>query len=321
MSEKGSAKPASEKQYALYQRAVIDAFLKLDPRTLYHNVVMFTVEIGSVITTLLFFQSLMGQGEASPGFIGAITAWLWFTVLFANFAEALAEGRGKAQAEALRKMRRDTEAKKLYLGYEVVKGKEPAPSDFTMVSSSSLLRSDLYYVKAGDTIPVDGEVVEGVASVNESAITGESAPVIRESGGDRSAVTGGTVILSDWLIIRVSANPGEGFLDHMISLIEGAKRQKTPNEIALNVLLVGLTTIFIVVCASLDCQSRSASVSTRRCFTTTSRTRPICSKRSSRAARRLPAAGAWWRSSSTRLRPLRPTRTGMSSSRRRSLWS
>jgi K+-transporting ATPase ATPase B chain len=251
MSEKSSAKPASEKQYALYQRAVIDAFLKLDPRTLYHNVVMFTVEIGSVITTLLFFQSLMGQGEASPGFIGAITAWLWFTVLFANFAEALAEGRGKAQAEALRKMRRDTEAKKLYLGYEVVKGKEPAPSDFTMVSSSSLLRSDLYYVKAGDTIPVDGEVVEGVASVNESAITGESAPVIRESGGDRSAVTGGTVILSDWLIIRVSANPGEGFLDHMISLIEGAKRQKTPNEIALNVLLVGLTTIFIVVCASL----------------------------------------------------------------------
>jgi K+-transporting ATPase ATPase B chain len=158
MSEKSSAKPASEKQYALYQRAVIDAFLKLDPRTLYHNVVMFTVEIGSVITTLLFFQSLMGQGEASPGFIGAITAWLWFTVLFANFAEALAEGRGKAQAEALRKMRRDTEAKKLYLGYEVVKGKEPAPSDFTMVSSSSLLRSDLYYVKAGDTIPVDGEV-------------------------------------------------------------------------------------------------------------------------------------------------------------------
>jgi len=251
MSEHSSAKHASEKQYALYKRAVIDAFLKLDPRTLYHNVVMFTVEIGSVITTLLFLQSLFGAGEASPGFIGAITAWLWFTVLFANFAEALAEGRGKAQAEALRKMRRDTEAKKLYLGYEVVKGKEPSPSDFTLVSSSTLLKSDLYYVKAGDTIPVDGEIVEGVASVNESAITGESAPVIRESGGDRSAVTGGTVILSDWLIIRAIANPGEGFLDHMISLIEGAKRQKTPNEIALNILLIGLTAIFVVVCASL----------------------------------------------------------------------
>jgi K+-transporting ATPase ATPase B chain len=251
MSEQSIAKHASDKQYALYKRAVIDAFLKLDPRTLYHNVVMFTVEIGSVITTLLFLQSLFGAGEASPGFVGAITAWLWFTVLFANFAEALAEGRGKAQAEALRKMRRDTEAKKLYLGYEVVKGKEPSPSDFTMVSSSTLLKSDLYYVKAGDTIPVDGEIVEGVASVNESAITGESAPVIRESGGDRSAVTGGTVILSDWLIIRAIANPGEGFLDHMICLIEGAKRQKTPNEIALNILLVGLTAIFVVVCVSL----------------------------------------------------------------------
>jgi K+-transporting ATPase ATPase B chain len=249
MSEQSGTK--SEIQYALYKRAVIDAFLKLDPRTLYHNVVMFTVEIGSVITTLLFLQSLSGKGEASPGFIGAIAAWLWFTVLFANFAEALAEGRGKAQADALRKMRQDTEAKKLYLGYEVVRGREPASSDFTRVSSSTLHKSDLYYVKAGDTIPVDGEVVEGVASVNESAITGESAPVIRESGGDRSAVTGGTVILSDWLIIRASANPGEGFLDHMISLIEGAKRQRTPNEIALNILLIGLTAVFIVVCASL----------------------------------------------------------------------
>ncbi len=252
MSEQGSTKQTTaEKQYALYQRAIIDAFWKLDPRTLYHNVVMFTVEIGSVITTLLYLQSLSGKGEASPGFIGAIAVWLWFTVLFANFAEALAEGRGKAQADALRKMRRDTEAKKLYLGYEVVRGREPAPSDFTMVSSSTLHKSDLYFVKAGDTIPVDGEVVEGVASVNESAITGESAPVIRESGGDRSAVTGGTVILSDWLIIRASANPGEGFLDHMISLIEGAKRQRTPNEIALNILLIGLTAVFIVVCASL----------------------------------------------------------------------
>ncbi len=251
MSDRSGSRTSSERQYALYRRALIDAFLKLDPRTLYHNVVMFTVEIGSLVTTVLWVQALGGHGEASAGFIGAIAIWLWFTVLFANFAEALAEGRGKAQAEALRKMRQDTEAKKLYLGYEIVKGKEPAPADFALVSSSTLIRSDLFYVRAGDTIPVDGEVVEGVASVNESAITGESAPVIRESGGDRSAVTGGTVILSDWLIIRASANPGEGFLDHMISLIEGAKRQRTPNEIALNILLIGLTAVFIVVCTSL----------------------------------------------------------------------
>jgi K+-transporting ATPase ATPase B chain len=251
MSDHSGSGISSEQQYALYKRALIDAFLKLDPRTLYRNVVMFTVEIGSVITTLLWVQALGGHGEASAGFIGAISAWLWFTVLFANFAEALAEGRGKAQAESLRKMRQDTEAKKLYLGYEIKKGSEPVPTDFIVVSSSTLRRSDLFYVRAGDTIPVDGEVVQGIASVNESAITGESAPVIRESGGERSAVTGGTVILSDWLIIRASANPGEGFLDHMISLIEGAKRQKTPNEIALNILLVGLTAVFIVVCASL----------------------------------------------------------------------
>ena len=251
MSEHTGSRTSSERQYALYKRAFIDAFLKLDPRTLYHNVVMFTVEIGSLITTVLWIQALGGHGETSAGFIGAIAVWLWFTVIFANFAEALAEGRGKAQAEALRKMRQDTEAKKLYLGYEIVKGKEPVPADFAMVSSSTLLRSDLFYVRAGDIIPVDGEVMEGVASVNESAITGESAPVIRESGGDRSAVTGGTVILSDWLIIRASANPGEGFLDHMISLIEGAKRQRTPNEIALNILLIGLTAVFIVVCTSL----------------------------------------------------------------------
>jgi K+-transporting ATPase ATPase B chain len=251
MSDHTGSRASSERQYALYKRAFIDAFLKLDPRTLYHNVVMFTVEIGSLITTVLWVQALGGHGEASAGFIGSIAVWLWFTVLFANFAEALAEGRGKAQAEALRKMRQDTEAKKLYLGYQIAKGKEPTPADFALVSSSTLLRSDLFYVRAGDTIPVDGEVVEGVASVNESAITGESAPVIRESGGDRSAVTGGTILLSDWLIIRASANPGEGFLDHMISLIEGAKRQRTPNEIALNILLIGLTAVFIVVCASL----------------------------------------------------------------------
>jgi K+-transporting ATPase ATPase B chain len=236
---------------ALYRRAVIDAVYKLDPRFMIHNPVMFTVEVGSVLTTLLFIQALFGKGEAPAGFIGAISAWLWFTVLFANFAEALAEGRGKAQAESLRKMRQDTMAKKLYLGYEIEKGREPVPSDCLEVSSATLHKTDLFYVKAGDTIPVDGEVVEGVASVNESAITGESAPVIRESGGDRSAVTGGTVILSDWLIVRASANPGEGFLDHMISLIEGAKRQKTPNEIALNILLIGLTAVFVVICSTL----------------------------------------------------------------------
>ncbi|MCX6698894.1 MAG: potassium-transporting ATPase subunit KdpB [Methanomicrobiales archaeon] len=238
-------------QVSLYKRAVIDAFLKLDPRLMAKNVVMFVVEIGSIITTLLWLQALAGHGEAPAAFIGAISIWLWFTVIFANFAEALAEGRGKAQAESLRKMRQDTEAKKLRDEFRIVKNRMPESSEYAIIPSSNLRKSDLYYVRSGDTIPLDGEIVEGVASVNESAITGESAPVIRESGGDRSAVTGGTVILSDWLIIRVTANPGEGFLDHMISLIEGAKRQKTPNEIALNVLLIGLTAIFIVVCATL----------------------------------------------------------------------
>ncbi|MDD1685665.1 potassium-transporting ATPase subunit KdpB [Methanoregula sp.] len=235
----------------LYRRAAVDAVLKLDPRTLIANPVMFTVEAGSALTTLLYLQALTGAGEAPAGFIGAISAWLWFTVLFANFAEALAEGRGKAQADSLRKMRQDTSAKKLDPDYTLIRGREPKEKYIAVVSSSALRKNDLIYVKAGDTIPVDGEVIDGVASVNESAITGESAPVIRESGGDRSAVTGGTGILSDWLIIRVSANPGEGFLDHMISLIEGAKRQKTPNEIALNILLLGLTVIFIAVAAAL----------------------------------------------------------------------
>ncbi|MEI6839706.1 MAG: potassium-transporting ATPase subunit KdpB [Methanomicrobiales archaeon] len=238
-------------QVSLYKRAIIDAFLKLDPRLMAKNVVMFVVEIGSIITTLLWLQALAGHGEAPAAFIGAISIWLWFTVIFANFAEALAEGRGKAQAESLRKMRQDTEAKKLRDEFRLVKNRMPERSEYAIIPSSNLRKSDLYYVRSGDTIPLDGEIVEGVASVNESAITGESAPVIRESGGDRSAVTGGTVILSDWLIIRVTANPGEGFLDHMISLIEGAKRQKTPNEIALNVLLIGLTAIFIVVCTTL----------------------------------------------------------------------
>ena len=246
----------------LYRRAFIDALWKFNPLTLMHNPVIFTVEIGAVITLLLFIQDLFGKaisfsmamnvgGEETAGFVGAISAWLWFTVLFANFAEALAEGRGKAQAEALRKMRRDTIAKKLDNQYAIQKGKSPGPEDYQNVSSSILRKGDLFYVQTNDMIPVDGEIVEGIASVNESAITGESAPVIRESGGDRSAVTGGTSILSDWLIVRVSANPGEGFLDHMISLVEGAKRQKTPNEIALFVLLIGLTAAFAVVSATL----------------------------------------------------------------------
>ncbi|MGA2934859.1 MAG: potassium-transporting ATPase subunit KdpB [Methanomicrobiales archaeon] len=251
MSEPVGAKNPAVNQSALYKRAIIDSVIKLDPRTLYRNVVMFVVEIGSVLTTLLWLQALAGHGEAPAGFIGAIAAWLWFTVLFANFAEALAEGRGKAQAEALRRMRQDTAAKRLNPECRFEKGKEAVPWDYTVVSSSQLRKGDEFYVVAGDTIPVDGEVIEGIASVNESAITGESAPVIRESGEERSAVTGGTTILSDWLIVRVSANPGEGFLDHMISLVEGAKRQKTPNEIALNILLIGLTAVFIVVCGSL----------------------------------------------------------------------
>ena len=251
MSEQAGSRSPGVNQTALYKRAIIDSVIKLDPRTLYRNVVMLIVEIGSVLTTLLWIQALAGHGEAPAGFIGAVAAWLWFTVLFANFAEALAEGRGKAQAEALRRMRQDTAAKRLNPGYGTGTGKEPVPPDYTVVSSSQLRKGDSFCVRAGDTIPVDGEVIEGIASVNESAITGESAPVIRESGGERSAVTGGTTILSDWLIVRVSANPGEGFLDHMIALVEGAKRQKTPNEVALNILLIGLSAVFIVVCGSL----------------------------------------------------------------------
>ncbi len=251
MSDQAGSRGPGVDQVSLYRRAIIDSVIKLDPRTLYQNVVMLIVEIGSVLTTLLWIQALTGHGEAPAAFIGAIAAWLWFTVLFANFAEALAEGRGKAQAEALKRMRQDTAAKKLNDGCRRGAGKEPVPPDYTVVSSSQLRKGDDFYVMAGDTIPVDGEVIEGIASVNESAITGESAPVIRESGGERSAVTGGTTILSDWLVVRVSANPGEGFLDHMISLVEGAKRQRTPNEVALNILLIGLTAVFIVVCGSL----------------------------------------------------------------------
>jgi K+-transporting ATPase ATPase B chain len=227
----------------LYRRAVIDAFLKLNPRHTLRNPVMFVVEIGSLLTTLLWIQALTGYGEAPKAFIGVVTLWLWFTVLFANFSEAVAEGRGKAQAEALRKTRRETQAKKLRQSQHDTK--------YDIVPSTSLMKDDIFLVEAGDIIPVDGEVSEGIASVDESAVTGESAPVIRESGGDRSAVTGGTRLLSDWLVVRVTANPGEGFLDRMIGLIEGARRQKTPNEIALNILLAAFTIIFLVVCMTL----------------------------------------------------------------------
>jgi len=227
----------------MYRRALFDSFAKLDPRSMVRNPVMFVVEVGSVLTTALWVQAMVGSGEAPAWYIGGVSLWLWFTVIFANFSEALAEGRGKAQAEALRRARQETKAKRL---------RDPRrESASDIVSSSALKKGDAYLVEAGDILAADGEVIEGIASVDESAITGESAPVIRESGGDRSAVTGGTRILSDWLIIRVTAEPGGGFLDRMIKLIEGAKRQKTPNEIALNILLAAFTIIFLVVCITL----------------------------------------------------------------------
>jgi K+-transporting ATPase ATPase B chain len=227
----------------LYQRAVLDSFVKLNPRLMVRNPVMFVVEVGSLLTTVLWIQALFGKGEAPAGFIGGVALWLWFTVLFANFSEAAAEGRGKAQAEALRKTRQTTQAKKLHSPDRQAK--------YELVASTALCKNDLFLVEAGDILPVDGEIIEGIASVDESAVTGESAPVIREAGGDRSAVTGGTRLLSDWLVVRVTADPGEGFLDRMINLVEGAKRQKTPNEIALDILLAGFTLIFLIVCATL----------------------------------------------------------------------
>ena len=227
----------------IVRRAIIDSFLKLDPRHQVKNPVMFVVEVGSVLTTFLFFQALVGYGEAPAGFILAIALWLWFTVVFANFAEAMAEGRGKAQADTLRRARRDVIAKKLLT--------PQYGAAFHATSAAMLRQGDVIVVEAGDFIPSDGEVIEGIASVDESAITGESAPVIRESGGDRSAVTGGTRVLSDWLVVRITSNPGETFLDRMIAMVEGAKRQKTPNEIALNILLAALTIIFLLATVTL----------------------------------------------------------------------
>ncbi|MCR4412983.1 MAG: potassium-transporting ATPase subunit KdpB [Thermoguttaceae bacterium] len=240
----------------IMRRAVLDAFVKLDPREQVRNPVMLTAYVGSLFTTALFVRSLAAGGEESPWFILAVSVWLWFTVLFANFAEAMAEARGKAQADALRRTRHHVPAKKF-----IPPPNEPLdkPSfqtmlqrgDFAVVPATDLRRGDVVFVETGDYIPADGEVVDGVASVDESAITGESAPVIRESGGDRSAVTGGTRVLSDWLVVRVTSNPGETFLDRMIAMVEGAKRQKTPNEIALDILLAGMTIIFLLVCVTL----------------------------------------------------------------------
>jgi len=227
----------------IVKQAVVDSFKKLGPRQQMRNPVMFVVWVGSILTTALFFQALGGHGEAPSGFILAVTLWLWFTVLFANFAEAIAEGRSRAQAAAMRSAKRDVQAKKLT---------RPSYGEkYALMPGSGLRKDDVVLVEAGDFIPGDGEVIEGVASVDESAITGESAPVIRESGGDFSAVTGGTRVLSDWLVVRITTNPGESFLDRMIAMVENAKRQKTPNEIALTILLVALTLIFLFVIVTL----------------------------------------------------------------------
>src|ERR1700712_3485302 len=228
---------------ALVTPAIFSAFKKLSPSVQWRNPVMFVVYIGSIITTILWAQALGGQGEAPEGFILAIALWLWFTVLFANFAEALAEGRSKAQAASLRGMNRKVIGKKL---------QQPRHgSSWIPMPTDELRKGAVVLVETGDVIPLDGEVIEGVASVDESAITGESAPVIRESGGDFSSVTGGTRVLSDWLVVRITVNPGESFVDRMIAMVEGAKRQKTPNEIALTILLVALSLVLLFATATL----------------------------------------------------------------------
>jgi K+-transporting ATPase ATPase B chain len=228
---------------ALLRPAVLDSLGKLDPRSLVRNPILFVVEIVSAATTVIFVRDLCGVAWGDASFTGQLSAWLWFTVLFANFAEAVAEGRGKAQAATLRKTRTDTIAMRL---------RRVEDEHGERVPATQLRRGDVVLVVAGEMIPGDGDVVEGIASVDESAITGESAPVIRESGGDRSAVTGGTRVLSDWIKVKITSNPGETFLDRMIALVEGAKRQKTPNEIALSILLVGMTIIFVFVTVSIE---------------------------------------------------------------------
>jgi K+-transporting ATPase ATPase B chain len=224
----------------IVRRAIGDSFVKLNPRLMMKNPVMFVVEVGALMTTILAGRDLF-TGSAIGGFTFQITLWLWFTVLFANFAEAMAEGRGKAQADTLRKTKTETTARKLINGSK------------TEIVAATMLRSgDVVLVEAAETIPGDGDVIEGIASVDESAITGESAPVIRESGGDRSAVTGGTKVLSDWIKVKITSNPGETFLDRMIALVEGAERQKTPNEIALNIVIAGLTLVFLLAVVTLQ---------------------------------------------------------------------
>ncbi len=243
---------------AITRRAVLDSFKKLDPRVQAKNPVMFVVEVGSIVTTIEFVRSLFDASLAGDRlFIFGVTVWLWFTVLFANFAEAMAEGRGKAQADTLRRARSETLAKRIprsgKAGVSVpIEAQFGPEAGYEEVAAPELRKGDLVLVTAGDLIPGDGEVIAGVASVDESAITGESAPVIRESGGDRSAVTGGTRVLSDWIVVRVTSNPGETFLDRMIALVEGANRQKTPNEIALNILLAVLTLIFLLAVVTLE---------------------------------------------------------------------
>jgi potassium-transporting ATPase ATP-binding subunit len=236
---------------ALLKPAVIAAFAKLSPRVQWRNPVMFVVYVGSILTTLLGLQALQApvnaSAEAPAGFIFAVALWLWFTVLFANFAEAMAEGRSKAQAASLRSLKKSTWAKK----FKAPNGKVFYGASWLPEQAENLRKGDVVLVEAGDLVPLDGEVIEGVASVDESAITGESAPVVRESGGDFSALTGGTRVLSDWLVVRIVVNPGESFLDRMISMVEGAKRSKTPNEVALTILLVALTIVFLVVTVTL----------------------------------------------------------------------
>src|SRR6202022_4061583 len=233
---------------AIIVPAIGESFKKLDPRWMARNPVMFVVEVGSVLTTIVFVAGLFNGAPAFSGsnnelFVGQIALWLWFTVLFANFAEAVAEGRGKAQAAALRKTRSETIARRLVDGQTGTEERVP---------STELRKGDLVVCEAGDIVPGDGDVIEGIASIDESAITGESAPVIREAGGDRSAVTGGTRVLSDRIVVQISANPGETFLDRMIGLVESASRRKTPNEIALNILLAALTIIFMFATVTLQ---------------------------------------------------------------------
>src|SRR5438128_4829979 len=245
------AKQLSLVDPSILRPAILESFKKLAPQLVAKNPVMFVVEIGSILTTAIWLRDVLSpsSGQAPTWFTLAVAIWLWFTVVFANFAEAVAEGRGKAQAETLRRMRQDTVARKVRFWPPT--DDVPGISNEDIIPASRLKKGDLVIVDAGQVIPGDGEVIEGIASVDESAITGESAPVIRESGGDRSAVTGGTKVLSDRIVVRITVDPGGSFLDRMIGLVEGAARQKTPNEIALHILLVGLTIVFLFACVTL----------------------------------------------------------------------